>query len=407
MAAMSRSPDPERTVAPLDRDKTCVVVAGPGTSSTIPGIIVSEIVVALAASSRVRRIEVDLGNHPTMGLHRAPFLSAAHDVPLRFSPERHRAPRDTRARRKAFHQLIGPDVKLAIAYAWPGIDNNWIRDFLRVSKSIGVQTLVLCASLPPSREVRAISLVDEIRGADRVVVGDVGEVSELVAAFGASGPRVQAHRALSLLGRRRRTGPRQFTAFLPRDSIETFAALMMAFDAISDLQVNNYSLNVLTRYEGNDAKSIVAESHHAQHVQLISDDVTKNDLAQLCETSSAIGMANPQRDSRAFSTAVDCGIAAVVLASSNAALAVGRGYVGGLLAAGGRPASIHVAMAHAFRLDELGFPNPDAWCELADGLLDPRTMGLPAARASRHFATLSAERSPELTHFLQRPVETG
>jgi hypothetical protein len=190
---MSRLPDLEKIVAPSDFDERCIVVAGPGTSLTIPGIIVSEIVMALAASSRVRRIEVDLGTHPTMGLHRAPSLAAAHDRALHFSPERHRAPRDAQARKKALRQWIGPDVKVALAYAWPGIDNDWIRDFLQVANAAGVRTVVLCASLPPSRKARAVSLVDTMRGANRVVVGDAAEASELVAAFGPYGPEVQTH----------------------------------------------------------------------------------------------------------------------------------------------------------------------------------------------------------------------
>jgi hypothetical protein len=184
---------------------------------------------------------------------------------------------------------------------------------------------------------------------------------------------------------------------------------MGAFDAIPDSQVNNYSLHVITRYEGSVVKSIVAKSYHARHVQLFGDDMTKDDLRQLCDTSSAIGMADPQLDSRAFSAAVNCGIATVVLASSKAAPTVGRGYVGGLMADGGRPASIHVAMAHALRLNELGFPNPDAWPELADGVLDPSKLAgqFPAARISRYAATPSAKRSPELAHFLVPTVETG
>jgi hypothetical protein len=239
---MSRQFDLGKTKAPSERDGRCVVVAGPGTSLTIPGIVVSEIVTALAMSSPVRRIEVDLGTHPTMGLHRAPSLSAAHELAFRFGLQRHRAPRNARARNRSLRQWIGPDVKFAIAYAWPGIDNDWIRDFLQVAKAAGVRTVVLCASLPPSREARAISLVSTIRGADRVVVGDADEANELIAAFGSYGPPVQIHRALSLTGRSRRPGSQQLTAFLPSDGSETLSALMGAFDAIPDAQVNNYNL---------------------------------------------------------------------------------------------------------------------------------------------------------------------
>jgi hypothetical protein len=385
-------------------------MAGPGTSLTIPGIIVSEIVMALADSFPVRRIEVDLGRHPMVGLHRAPSLAASHNFALQLASDRYRAPRNAKARKQAFRQWIGPDAKVAIAYAWPGIDNEWIREFLQVAKAAGVPTVVVCASLPPSREARAVSLVGMLRQADRIVVGDTGEANELIVAFGSYGPEVQTHRALSLIGhRRRRTGPRQFTAFLPSDGIETLTALMAAFDAIPDSQVNNYRLRVMTRYEGSAAKSIIAESYHARHVQFFGDDMTKDDLRQLCDTSSAISMADPQLDSRAFSIAVNCGIATVVLATSKAAPTVGRGYVGGLMANGRRPASIHVAMAHALRLDELGFPSPDAWHELADGVLDPPKLAgqLLTTRPSSNVPTRFAKRSPELTHFFLPTVETG
>jgi hypothetical protein len=58
--------------------KDRVVVAGPGSSLTIPGIIVAEIVRALAKGGRVTRIEVDLSSHTMAGLHRAPSLAAWH-----------------------------------------------------------------------------------------------------------------------------------------------------------------------------------------------------------------------------------------------------------------------------------------------------------------------------------------
>lgn len=405
---MSRAFDPQSVIVPDDNGEAWVVVAGPGTSLTIPGIIVTEIVSALAATSPVRRIEVDIGINSMMGLHRAPSLAAAHGVAPRFIPQQHQAPRDARARRKALRQWIGLGTKVAVAYAWPGIDNDWIHDFVKVSKKAGVQTIVLCASLPSSRSARAVSLLSVIREADHVVVGDANEANELVAAFGPNGPDVTIHRALSLRGRRRRNGPQQFTAFLSRDGVETFTSLIGAFDAFPDSQANNYSLNVITRYDGNAAKSIIAKSYHARHVQLVGDDVTTDDLHQLCNDSSAVGMADPQLDSRAFSEAVNCGVAAVVLAGSRAAPTVGRGYVGGLMAIGSQPASIHVAMAHALRLDELSFPNPHAWGELADGLLGPlKVGGIPATRTCSYTPALSAEPSSELARFFRPTIEPG
>jgi hypothetical protein len=184
---------------------------------------------------------------------------------------------------------------------------------------------------------------------------------------------------------------------------------MGAFDAIPDSQVNNYSLHVITRYEGSAAKSIVANSYHARYVQFFGDDMTKDDLRQLCDTSSAISMADPQLDSRAFSTAVNCGIATVVLATSKAPPIVGRGYVGGLMADGRRPASIHVAMAHALRLDELGFPSPDSWRGLAECVIESSkvTRNLQNSGATNYVATAATKRFPELAHFLQPTAETG
>jgi hypothetical protein len=406
---MSRRPDPDVEVAAFSEgNEQYVVMAGPGTSLTIPGIIVSEIVMALAKSSPVRRIEVDLGTHPTMGLHRAPSLAAAHDVNFRPRLQRHRAPRNARARKQAFREWIGPDVKAAIAYAWPGIDNEWIRGFLQVANAAGVPTVVLCASLPPSRQTRAVSLVSLLRHADRVVVGDTAEANELVAAFGSNGPEVQTHRALSLTGRSRRPDPRQLTAFLPSESGETLSALMAAFDAIPEARINNYNLQVVMRYQGRAMESIIANSYHARHVQLSGDDMSAGDLRELCDTSSALSMADPDLDSRAFSTAISCGIATVVLASSKAPI-VGRGYVGGLMADGRQPASIHVALTHALRLDELSFPSPDAWRELAECIIESPelTRYLQPSLAPSYVTTPQTTRLPGLVHFVQSTTETG
>jgi hypothetical protein len=366
---MSSEVNVARTSAAGCSNDGYVVMAGPGTSITMPGIIVSEIANALAALSPARRIEVDLGTHPTMGIHRAPSLSAAHDVAPRLTPKRFESPRSPRARKREFRHWIGQEAKLAVAYAWPGIGNRWIRDFLRVAKAAGVPTVVLCASLPSSREVRAISLADTIRGADRVVVGDAGEASELETTFGSFGPQVSTHRALSLVRRDRRPGPQQFTSFLPSEGGEALSALIAAFDSIPEARIENYKLKVITRYEENAAEAIVAKSFHARHVQLLSDEMTAEEVRQLVDTSSALSIGDPNADSRAFSAAVDCGIVTVVLAKSKSPL-VGRGYVGGLLADGRRPASIRVAMAHALRLDELGFPRPDAWRDLAECLVE-------------------------------------
>jgi hypothetical protein len=183
---------------------------------------------------------------------------------------------------------------------------------------------------------------------------------------------------------------------------------MAAFDAIPEARINNYNLNVVMRYVGRAVESIVANSYYARHVQLFGDDMSAGDLRELCDTSSALSMADPDLDSRAFSTAISCGIAIVVLAGSKAP-AVGRGYVGGLMADGRRPASIYVAMAHAFRLDELGFPSPDSWRELAERIIESPelTRYLHPSLAPSYVTTPQTTRLPGLVHFVQSTTETG
>ena len=95
------------------------------------------------------------------------------------------------------------------------------------------------------------------------------------------------------------------------------------------------------------------------------------DLGKMSPETSALIIADPAVDSRAYSIAVDCGVAVVVLAASQLPL-VGHGYVGALLADANRPVSVHVALSHALRLAELHFPRPDAWNTLVERLLDVR-----------------------------------
>jgi len=360
--------------------RTGVVVAGPGSSLTIPGIIVSEIVRALAKTSRVIRIEVDVAADFMAGLHRAPSLATAHDVHTGVNIERHRAPNIPRLRSRAFRDLIGPNVETAIAYAWPGIDNSWIRQFLQVAKAAGASTTVICASLPASNPVRPISLAEILYQADRVYVGDIVDATELAQAFGARGPQIEARKALSLRGRSSRSTDRQITAFLPKDSGGSLATVLSAFDAIPEAWISDYQLHVIMRYTGDSLPDMVAGSYHSDNVRLIGEDVSASELEELCMTSSALSIADPAIDSRAFSSAVDSGIATVVLTDSTLPM-VGRGYVGGLLADLRSPSSVHVAFNHALRLEELQFPSPEAWDRLARRLT-------PAARDSTPFNVL-------------------
>jgi hypothetical protein len=346
------------------RVRTGIVVAGPGSTLTIPGIIATEIVQALAQSNPVRRIEVDFGLHFKAGLHRAPSLAAAHDEGRSGDIVRHRAPSNYRLRTQAFREWIGTDTHTAVAYAWPGNNNEWISEFLDAAKVMGAKTAVLCESPPKSGATRAASLAALLNRADRVIVGDSSDVEELKLAFGSSGPVVESHRALSLGGRSGRSLVHQITAFLPKDDSDMLFSLLAAFDAIPEAWIEGYQLQVVMRNSDSAIPAMVASSYHFDHVRLISEDISTIDFEKLCSTSSALIVADPALDSRAFSTAVDCGIATVVLSKALLPEA-GRGYVGGLLAELGKPASIYVALTHALRLAELRFPTPDTWLDLA------------------------------------------
>jgi hypothetical protein len=364
---------PEDSPSAGDVTRSQVVVAGPGSALTVPGIIVSEIVRALATRVRVTRIEVDVAADAFAGLHRAPSLAAAHDARANDNLLCYRAPDNTRLRTQMFRQLIDRDVAVAVAYAWPGIDNDWIRQFLQTAHAAGAETVVLCASLPTSTtNPTAVGELAEIMSrADHVIVGDAADLVELSSIYGSFDPLVEVHPALSLRGRTERTGNRQITAFLPRDSAEILTTMLSAFDAIPEAWIPDYRLHIVMRYEGEQLPDLVAASYHADYVELTGDDLSGGDLETLASDSSALSVAEPLHDSRAFSTAIDTGIATVVLANS-APLAVGRGYVGGLLADTRRPASVHVALHHALRLEDLHFPSPGAWIQLARRLSTPR-----------------------------------
>jgi hypothetical protein len=341
-----------------------VVVAGPGSTTTIPGIIVSEIVQALSERAPVLRVEVDLGLDFTVGLHRAPSLAIAHSDEARNSVMVRRAPDSSRFRTQAFREWLADDVDTAVAYAWPGIDNSWIRQYLHIAQQAGARTVVAIASLPRSSRVRAVALAESVVRADVVLVGDPIDADALTSALGSSGPRIEVHPALSLANRISSTPRQQITAFLPRDSQTTLSTLLAAFDAIPEAWVHDYHLQVVMRHVGQIFPEMVANSYHADHICLIGEDLSATVLEELCAGSSVLGVADPGFGSRAFSTAVEFGIATVVLSSSRLP-EVGRGYVGGLLADLTLPASVHVALTHALRLSDLSFPNPDGWDELA------------------------------------------
>jgi hypothetical protein len=368
-----------------DADRTSVVVAGPGRATTIPGIIVSEIVHAVSLTAPVTRIEVDLGLDYTVGLHRAPSLAVAHRAESPTTVLSRRAPDSARFRAQAFRDWLGPDVKTAIAYAWPGIDNSWIKPFIQIARGAGITSVVAVASLPRTTLVRPASLADTLARADLVLVGDEPDALALSRALGGR-PVVEAHEALSLSSRDGRGSGHQITAFLRRGSTSTLSSLLAAFDAIPEAWIDEYHLQVVMRHAGQIFPEMIANSYHGDHVRLIGEDLSRPSLDDLCAASSVLGVADPTVDSRAFSAAMDFGIATVVLSSSPVP-EVGMGYVGGLLADLAHPASVHVALRHALRLAELSFPSPDAWDELALRLADPRRTSAPAARLLEPAAT--------------------
>jgi hypothetical protein len=285
--------------------RTAVVVAGPGSSLTIPGIIVSQIVQSLAQMVPVTRIEVDLGTDYMSGLHRAPSLAAAHDAPRNSRIVRLRAPNNVRFRAQAFREWIGTETRTVIAYAWPGIDNGWIKQFLQVARMSGASTIVVCQSRPNSSRTKLLSLVDIVYQADVVIVGDANDAQELAASFGPSGPIVKTHRALSLGGRNSKKAVNQITAFLPKDNVSMLSTLLSAFDGIPEAWIANLSLQVVMRYSSPVVPDMVERSYHAEYVKLVGEDISSIDLEQLCATSSALIVADPALDSRAFLTAVN------------------------------------------------------------------------------------------------------
>jgi hypothetical protein len=358
----------------------------------MPGIILSEIALALSKSAAVTRIEIDLGTHPTVGLHRAPSLAAAHGEFEAHRIVRHTAPANVLIRKKALRSWIGPDVGLAIAYVWPGIDNSWVDQFLRVAKSAGASAIVLCESLPESKKAKAISLVSNFAAADLIVVGDRVEARDLGTVFGAFGPAVFSHSALSLRGRGDRSTRHEITAILSKDNHETLSTVLAAFDAIPNARIRDYNLQIVMRYDGHTVPRMVKNSHHRDHVQLLRDDISGVDLKTIFDASSALTLADPSLDSRAYATAVGAGVATVVLSNAPPPF-VGRGYVGGFVANRRQPASVNVALAHALRLAELGFPSPEAWDDLADRITPHQHLEHPATlESTSEFVSESLEK---------------
>ncbi len=339
-----------------------IAVAGPSSNVTIPGLMTDEVVGVLSSHARVIKVAVNSSKDYESGLHRARSLSA-NFRPGDFATRTFRAPPVSRQRRREFRQYFKEKVELAVALAWPGLDNSWIGEFVHVARQEGARTAVLVVTHPSSCE-SATSIARELADSDLVLVGDIMDATLLSTTLGTKRPVIEVHRALSLTGREPGNKLKRLTTFLPRDAEQSLLNVLTAFDAIPAQWIDNYDLRLIMRYSGRTIPDYVAASYHSNRVQLIGEDFSSLDMHQIASGTSAMGVADPAFDSRAYATAVDAGVATVVLAG-DMVTDVGKGYVGGLLADINRPTSVYVALNHALRLSELRFPSPVAWFELA------------------------------------------
>lgn len=341
------------------------VVAGPVSSVTIPGLMTSEVVGALSSYSRVITIPVNPSKDYDTGLHRAKSLSANFRVAEEAQPTT-RLPLASFKRRSEFRRYLTEQVSLAVALAWPGIDNTWIGEFVHVARQMGAKSVVLVVD-HPSSENGALSLGREVADCDLVLVGDIMTATLLSVKLGSERPVIEVHRALSLTGRSVDSSRKRLTTFLPKDDEQSLLQVLRAFDAIPADWIDDCDLQVIMRYSGRNATDRIAASYHRDHVVLTGEDFSSLDVRNIVAESSAMSVADPAVDSRVFAAAVDSGVATVVLAG-DMITEVGRGYVGGLLADVKRPTSIYVAHNHALRLSGLRFPSPDSWFDLASRL---------------------------------------
>jgi len=360
-------------VSPVNERRE-VLIAGPSSSLTIPGIVVSQIVEVLARSHPVTRIEVDDPTDFDSGLFRAPSLAAALNELVDTNIVVHEAPSNPRLRNEAFEKWLSPRVHTAVAFVWPTIDSSWVRQFIEDTKSVGATAIVVCASVPKSTHARLSNLAELVFDADLVLVGTEKEASTLRGQLIATSPIVESHSALSLGRRVSKSAYQEIMAFLPKGDVKALSTLLSAFDAIPEAWIDSYRLDVVMRYTGGEIPEMIDASYHSEYVTLIGEDISSEELVKLVSASSALIVADPAIDSRAFHTAAECGLPIVVLADTELPI-VGRGYVGALLANMHRSVSVYVALTHALRLADLQFPRPDEWRELVERLLATSEVG--------------------------------
>ncbi|MFI5036187.1 MAG: hypothetical protein ACHQFZ_08300 [Acidimicrobiales bacterium] len=374
----------EELVGAVDSARPVVVVAGPSSALTVPGLMVAEVTSSLARVAWVECVDVDLGTHYAAGLNRAPSLAAAHSRSQFSGVIHHRAPGAPRMRARAFREWLPSGLDLAVAFMWPGLDTSWIPQLATVAMSVGAETTALWVSLPNRAAVDMTSLARDVAGFDRVVTGTPEDAQALQGILRGRGPVVDVEPALSLRGRQDHAGPYRITAFLPRNDVRSLATVLDAFDAIPESWVDDYELTVLMRSKDDVPRQLIASSFHTKKVRLEGGTLSESRLRELCAASSALVLADPGLDSRVYSIAVGCGVATVVLAPTDVP-PVGHGYVGGLLADVGHPASLLSALMHALRLSELQFPKPESWDELSWRLLHLTAVG-PAGPKRRSMS---------------------
>jgi hypothetical protein len=357
-----------------DTSRPAVVVAGPSSALTVPGLMVAEVTNALARLAWVECVDVDLGTNYGTGLNRAPSLAAAHNRTVFTGIIHHRAPGAPRMRARAFREWLPAGVDAAVAFVWPGLDVSWVSQFASAARSAGTETTALCVSLPDRAAFDLASLARDVAEVDRVVTGTDEDAIVLRELLGGRGLIVDVHPALSLRGRLEHSGPRKITAFLPRNDVRSLATVLDAFDAIPEAWIDGYELTVLMRANDGIPRQLVASSFYARRIRLETGTLSETRLRELCAESSALVLADPGLDSRVYGVAVRCGVATVVLSPTDVP-PVGHGYVGGLLADLGRPASLLSALMHALRLSELQFPKPESWDELSARLLHLTAVG--------------------------------
>ncbi len=343
---------------------THVVVAGPSSQITLPGVMTAEVTGLLAPFARVTSIAVDGTKDFASGLHRAPALAGAYQRTYHVVNSL-RAPLVARHRRTAMRPHFDQQTSMALAMAWPGIDNSWIGDFVRLARESRTPSVVLVITHPNSPS-HVPALAKEVMDADVVLVGDVMEATAIASILGSSRPVIEVQRALSLNGRAKARPVQTISAFLQKDDLASLHNLLKAFDATPEKWVESQKLRVVMRHQGSEVDSLIRQSYHGRRIELVSDTLDESQLADLARASSAFAIGDPEIDSRVFSHAMDEGIGTALL--SDGVPVMGDSYVGAFLGNVNRPASVHVALAHAMRMADLRFPGPQDWRDLAHRL---------------------------------------